>query len=269
MLADELREALKQIEDDISIITRYFATKEIEERYNRLSQETMQEDFWKRSDQAARLQELQRLTETRTAYYAIMNAHKELPELIDLLGEDETELHRLSEEVRNHCQRVRSFKIQILLSEESDDKDCFLSINAGAGGTESQDWSNMLLRMYLYYFEQRGWDHQEINKTEGDEAGLKDVTLHIKAPMAFGLLSAERGTHRLARVSPFNAQGLIPESERPERFVFWPMGIPSPGAMRIHGTHAIAFIGQRHFDAPRILDELGLVSESPQSAQLP
>ena len=69
--------------------------------------------------------------------------------------------------------------------------------------------------------------------------------------------------------SPFNAQGLIPESERPERFVFWPMGIPSPGAMRIHGTHAIAFIGQRHFDAPRILDELGLVSESPQSAQLP
>jgi hypothetical protein len=62
--------------------------------------------------------------------------------------------------------------------------------------------------------------------------------------------------------SPFNARGLIPESRRPERFVFWPMGIPSPGGTRIHGTHAIAFIGQRHFDAPRILDELGLMSEA-------
>lgn len=69
--------------------------------------------------------------------------------------------------------------------------------------------------------------------------------------------------------SPFNSQGLVPESRRPERFVFWPMGIPSPGGMRIHGVHAIAFIGQRHFDDPRILDELGLVPASPQSAQLP
>lgn len=69
--------------------------------------------------------------------------------------------------------------------------------------------------------------------------------------------------------SPFNSQGLVPESRRLERFVFWPMGIPSPGAVRIHGTHAIAFIGQRHFDDPRILDELGLVSDSLRSAQVP
>jgi hypothetical protein len=76
-------------------------------------------------------------------------------------------------------------------------------------------------------------------------------------------LPSQDGQH----YSPFNAQGLIPESRRPERFVFWPMGIPSPGGTRIQGTHAIAFIGQRHFDAPRILEELGLVSESLQSAQ--
>ena len=67
--------------------------------------------------------------------------------------------------------------------------------------------------------------------------------------------------------TPFSSKGLIQESARPERFLFWPMGIPSPGTMRIHGTHAIAFIGQRHFDAPRMLDELGLVSESSPSAQ--
>lgn len=67
--------------------------------------------------------------------------------------------------------------------------------------------------------------------------------------------------------SPFNSQGLVPESRRLERFVFWPMGIPSPGAMRLPGTHAIGFIGQRHFDDPRILDELGLVSDSLRSAQ--
>lgn len=94
-----------------------------------------------------------------------------------------------------------------LLSGPHDTRNCYLSIYAREGGTEAQDWTEMLLRMYLHYFESMGWDVSEVNKTVGEEAGLKDVTLYIKGPMAFGYLSAERGTHRLARVSPFNAQG--------------------------------------------------------------
>ena len=94
-----------------------------------------------------------------------------------------------------------------LLSGKFDHHNCYLSIYSREGGTEAQDWTEMLLRMFLYYCESMGWDVSEMNKTIGEEAGLKDVTLYIKGPMVYGYLSAERGTHRLARVSPFNAQG--------------------------------------------------------------
>lgn len=94
-----------------------------------------------------------------------------------------------------------------LLSGKYDAGNCYLSIYSREGGTEAQDWTEMLLRMYLKYCESMGWDVSEVDKTVGEEAGLKDVTLYVKGPMAYGYLSAERGTHRLARVSPFNAQG--------------------------------------------------------------
>ncbi|MEX0744416.1 MAG: peptide chain release factor 2 [Phycisphaeraceae bacterium] len=94
-----------------------------------------------------------------------------------------------------------------LLSGKYDARNCYLSIYAREGGTEAQDWAEMLMRMYLYYCERMGWDVSEVDKSYGEEAGIKDVTLYIKGPLAYGYLSAERGTHRLARVSPFNAQG--------------------------------------------------------------
>ncbi|MEM8739214.1 MAG: peptide chain release factor 2 [Planctomycetota bacterium] len=94
-----------------------------------------------------------------------------------------------------------------LLSGKYDPRNCYLTIQSGAGGTEADDWAEMLMRMYLYHCEKTGWDVSEVSKTHGTEAGIKEVTLFIKGPMAYGYLSAEAGTHRLARVSPFNAEG--------------------------------------------------------------
>ena len=94
-----------------------------------------------------------------------------------------------------------------LLSEKYDASDCYLSVYAREGGTEAQDWAQMLLRMYMQYCEKMGWQVSEVDRNPGEEAGIKDATLFIKGAMAYGHLSAERGTHRLARVSPFNAQG--------------------------------------------------------------
>jgi peptide chain release factor 2 len=94
-----------------------------------------------------------------------------------------------------------------LLSGKYDPRNCYLSIYSREGGTEAMDWTAMLFRMYINYCERMGWDISEVDKTVGEEAGLKDVTLFVKGPMAYGYLSAERGTHRLARVSPFNSQG--------------------------------------------------------------
>lgn len=115
------------------------------------------------------------------------------------------------QEVDSQIDRIRAELDRIenlsLLSGKYDARNCYLSIYAREGGTEAQDWTEMLLRMYLLYCEAAGFDVSEVDKTVGEEAGLKDVTLYIQGPWAYGYLSAERGTHRLARVSPFNAQG--------------------------------------------------------------
>jgi peptide chain release factor 2 len=98
-------------------------------------------------------------------------------------------------------------EIQSLLDGKNDERNAFFTIQAGAGGTEAQDWSEMLLRMYLYWFERRGWDVSEVDRQYGEQAGIKSVTLHVKGPYVFGYLRAEAGVHRLVRPSPFNAQG--------------------------------------------------------------
>jgi peptide chain release factor 2 len=98
-------------------------------------------------------------------------------------------------------------EMQSLLSGKHDHRNCYFTIHAGDGGTEANDWAEMLFRMYLYYFENMGWKVEEVSKGFGVETGIDHITLHIKGPYAFGYLNCERGTHRLARVSPFNAQG--------------------------------------------------------------
>lgn len=103
--------------------------------------------------------------------------------------------------------RMEKVELQSLLSGKHDFRNCFLTITAGAGGKEANDWADMLLRMYIFYCEKMGFAMEEVAKTYGTEVGVDQVVLHIKGPFAFGFLNCERGTHRLARVSPFNAEG--------------------------------------------------------------
>jgi len=126
------------------------------------------------------------------------------------LGEEAGDADTLAEAdqaLKNLEDRSEAVELQSLLDGPNDPKNCFFTIQAGAGGTEAQDWTEMLLRMYLYYFERRGWDVSEIDRQWGEQAGLKNVTLHVKGEYAFGYLRAEAGVHRLVRPSPFNAQG--------------------------------------------------------------
>jgi peptide chain release factor 2 len=103
--------------------------------------------------------------------------------------------------------RAEQVELQSLLDGKNDPLSAFVQIHAGAGGTEAQDWAEMLLRMYLFYFERRGWDVSEVDRTWGEQAGIKNVTLLVKGEYAYGYLKAEAGVHRLVRPSPFNAQG--------------------------------------------------------------
>jgi len=103
--------------------------------------------------------------------------------------------------------RMDKIELRSLLSGKHDFRNCFLTIQAGAGGKEANDWADMLLRMYIFYCEKMGFAMEEVAKTYGTEVGVDQVTLHLKGEFAFGYLNCERGTHRLARVSPFNAEG--------------------------------------------------------------
>ena len=118
----------------------------------------------------------------------------------DLLAEADEQLFQIQP-------RMAKVELQSLLSGKHDHRNCFLTISAGVGGTEANDWAEMLFRMYLYYCEKMGWKIEEVDRGFGAEVGIDSVTLHIQGPYAFGYLNCERGTHRLARVSPFNAQG--------------------------------------------------------------
>jgi peptide chain release factor 2 len=98
-------------------------------------------------------------------------------------------------------------ELKTLLSEPHDAGNCYFSIHAGAGGTESCDWAAMLFRQYVRYFERAGYKAAEVDRVDGEEAGIRSITLHITGPYAYGYLSCERGVHRLVRVSPFDSQG--------------------------------------------------------------
>ena len=107
----------------------------------------------------------------------------------------------------NMEKEVESFEVRLMLSGEYDEADAILTINAGAGGTDAQDWAALLLRMYMRWAEGHGWKVDLMDKLDGDEAGIKSATIKISGKFAFGYAKAERGVHRLVRISPFNANG--------------------------------------------------------------
>ena len=118
----------------------------------------------------------------------------------DLINEANSNLKDLEKE-------LDKFDVQLMLSGEYDSADAMLTVNAGAGGIDAQDWAEMLLRMYTRWAEKKGWKVTLLDKSEGDEAGIKSATIKITGKFAFGYAKAERGVHRLVRISPFNANG--------------------------------------------------------------
>ena len=127
-----------------------------------------------------------------------------LLELIEEQG-DEKEAHELSERIQKAEEAIGQMEFRRMLGGEHDSSNAIVSINAGAGGTEAQDWVEMLLRMYLRWAEKNGFQTEIIDILAGEEAGLKNVTFTVNGPYAYGYLKAEVGIHRLVRISPFDA----------------------------------------------------------------
>lgn len=139
----------------------------------------------------------------------LKSAHDDMQAWLELAAEDggEEALQSLHEQQDTLDGLLEETELVMLLSGEEDSQDAILEIHPGAGGTESQDWAEMLLRMYTRWAARRGYEVEELDFLPGDEAGIKSVTLRISGPHAFGFLRSERGIHRLIRISPFDASG--------------------------------------------------------------
>lgn len=142
-------------------------------------------------------------------YYEVAETLEEMVATYELLQEeyDDEMKDDLEQEVIGFQTKVDQFELQLLLDGEHDANNAILELHPGAGGTESQDWTNMLLRMYQRYCEQQGFKVEIVDYQAGDEAGVKSVTMLVKGHNAYGYLKAEKGVHRLVRISPFDSSG--------------------------------------------------------------
>lgn len=167
-------------------------------------------DFWNNQDAAqVVISELNGLKEIVNTYHDFMESQENMEMTLELLREEmDEELHEdLSQELKEFKSKLSDYELQMLLSEPYDKNNAILELHPGAGGTESQDWCSMLLRMYTRWAEKRGFKVETLDYLAGEEAGVKSVTLGIKGHNAYGYLKAEKGVHRLVRISPFDSSG--------------------------------------------------------------
>jgi len=165
-------------------------------------------DLWNDPQEAQKLmRERQGLEDSITAIRSLSQALDDNISLIEM-GEEEGDADIVSEAeaaIRSLSGEIRARQVETLLSGEADSNDAYLEVHAGAGGTESQDWANMLLRMYVRWAERRGMKVDVLEMHDGEEAGIKSATIHVKGHNAYGWLKTESGVHRLVRISPYDS----------------------------------------------------------------
>jgi peptide chain release factor 2 len=175
-----------------------------QEEIQRLEKEASQPDFWDIPETAQQaMQELAALREEVAPWIEIEQRASDALELAEL--EDEDLAEELATEAEALERELRQLEFQLLLSGRYDRGDAFLALHAGAGGTDAQDFAEMMLRMYLRWAESRGYKAEIVDRLRGDEAGIKRAAISVSGPYAYGYLRAERGVHRLVRLSPFDA----------------------------------------------------------------
>lgn len=173
-----------------------------------LEKESLEENFWSNTEHAKgvmnKISYLKNITETA------QRLEKDITSLVELFDsiEKETEQNELIDEYERLRKELDEFSLQRFLSGEYDAYPAVMTIHAGQGGTEANDWASILFRMYTMYFDKKGWKYSVIENEKGSETGIVTATIEIHSPLSFGMLKKEHGVHRLVRISPFNAQGL-------------------------------------------------------------
>ena len=181
-----------------------FDLEQLDSEISSLSRKSEEENFWNNRQEALeiinRLNHCKEIVET---YRDLIAKHQDLEELLSF--DDDSFLEQIESSLDELKNKSKDFELQILFTGEFDDLNAIIEVHPGAGGTEAQDWADMLYRMYVLYAEQHRFKMSLLSYEPGEEAGVKSVTLQISGKHAYGLLKGEKGVHRLVRISPFDA----------------------------------------------------------------
>jgi len=204
----EYKELLKNIAIKMKNITGVVEPEKLQARLDEIEAMENDQEFWNDASNAAKIQkektQYQRKLEKYKVAYEAVNDAQELYEMAQEESDEES-LESLYNDAPLLEEQIRTMEIEVLLSGESDANNAILSIHPGAGGTESQDWAEMLLRMYKRWAERRGFSIELLDYQSGEEAGIKDASILVKGENAYGYLKVENGIHRLVRISPFDS----------------------------------------------------------------
>ena len=208
MDAYEYSELLKSLTIKMDNIKNIVKPDMLQARLDEIEQMQQNQDFWNDASYAAKISQEKTKTERILATYTDANdAVADAVEYFEMAKseKDEETLEMLYDDANNLQERTNALEVQMMLSGEHDGNNAIVSIHPGAGGTESQDWANMLYRMYLRWAERRGFKVESLDYQAGEEAGIKDVSFIVKGENAYGYLKVENGIHRLVRISPFDS----------------------------------------------------------------
>lgn len=201
----------KILKTKLDLLKQKLSYDELKNKYEELKKESENPELWNNQNRAQEI--LQQLSNIQKTISSLDEAEKEIENLVDIYQflEDNPEdsLRDDFEKSINVLEKkINQLELQTFLSGKYDSKNAILSIHSGQGGTEAMDWAAILQRMYMRFFERKGWKYELLDLTSGDEAGIKSVYFKVNAPYAFGYLKGENGAHRLVRLSPFNADNL-------------------------------------------------------------
>jgi peptide chain release factor 2 len=202
----EVSRLLTKYEERVADLSNAIDISALETELKELNKQMLDPNFWNDQNNARKV--TKRISEVENNLNTFKKLSKDLESLkewFEISEKDTEEWEILMTELNSFTELIEEFSIQTLLSEPYDNNNCILTIQAGAGGTEAQDWAEMLQRMYLRYASRMNYKTEILDYQPGDEAGIKSVMIMISGPFAYGYLKAEIGIHRLVRISPFDA----------------------------------------------------------------
>ncbi len=205
---DLRKKDIQDLQEDIAKTIQTLNIPEKQSQLTVLESDTLQDDFWKDNAKAqSTMEQIGRLREEIDTAKSLESDISSLVEIFDSI-QKETDQNQLIEEYTTLREKFEKFSIRKFLSGKYDCANALITIHAGQGGTEANDWAEMLMRMYTMYFDKMGWKYNIKDILKGGETGIVTVTMDVVGQYAFGYLKKEHGTHRLVRISPYNAQGL-------------------------------------------------------------